>query len=778
MIKISMKVYTSLLFIFISSLVFSQNFEGSVDYTLTVKDTKRRPMSGEKVIFTEIDSRQKIFKRTDASGKLNILLKGGKEWLITIGQIRNEWNVEVPERGEAVSTRTITYNYERWKRENRPPVDRNALGLVNIEQTIGSKDMPDEKNGILTLKITERSGAPIKHYKIGATCYALKKTYTTTTDKYGKARFKLPLSNEYQIDIDGIEEYQYYEMKHLPAFYSMEFNYEPSNVIETAIGDTITQELGSNPTSSSNRAYYKIRVKKRGVDFVKDEPVYLKMLKSNKVYKAKTNKDGEVDFLLPVHRKYLIDFNYEKDVDVVDLSKTFGFVSGEMNTNYFPQEKLEFPERFIPESHEVFVTHFDEFIDKQYPEPEEHFLELYARWTNPEVNELSKESLLEIGFSSRNKETLMKNMRNSNTPPINVCFVIDKSGSMSGYDRIESLQKSLLELSALLRPTDIVSLVVFNGSAQVSVPAQKYGNGEFVREMFRDIEAGGGTSIYEGLVKGFEEVNKYAAAMDASKVILLTDGYGSRPITEVVQLAKKHIDEGIEVSCIGVGETYNQALLSQLASTGGGLMHFVGDAKNMTAAFTKEMISSLYPVAGKATIEVFFNDNLIYKQLYGYDAKNITNGQFNMELKNIYPGLNKLALVHFDLNQPTKAIEKDPLMIRMTYFDYQQNKKIVQEKRVKLQWSDKTGEIDYLIDRNHKKLLAIAMMNRAIKVMAEYHGANENQKAKSVIESSISEVKKIFPDAQDQDVLKLMNELISYTNSLNQLLRNQQLKGN
>ena len=117
-------------------------------------------------------------------------------------------------------------------------------------------------------------------------------------------------------------------------------------------------------------------------------------------------------------------------------------------------------------------------------------------------------------------------------------------------------------------------------------------------------------------------------------------------------------------------------------------------------------------------------------------------------------------------------------MIRMTYFDYQQNKKIVQEKRVKLQWSEKTGEIDYLIDRNHKKLLAIAMMNRAIKVMAEYHGANENQKAKSVIESSMSEVKKIFPDAQDQDVLKLMNELISYTNSLNQLLRNQQLNGN
>lgn len=206
-------------------------------------------------------------------------------------------------------------------------------------------------------------------------------------------------------------------------------------------------------------------------------------------------------------------------------------------------------------------------------------------------------------------------------------------------------------------------------------------------------------------------------------------------------------------------------------------MHYVGDAKKMTEVFVKEMISSMYPVAGKAKIEVFYNEQLVYKQLYGYDAKDIIDGQFNLELKNIYPGLNKLALVHFDLNNPTRAIEKDPLTIRMTYFDYEQNNKIVQEKRVKLNWSDKTGEIEYLVDMNHKKLLAIAVMNRAIKVMAEHHGAGENKKAKSVIESSILEVKKIFPNVEDSDVDLLMNELVAYTSGLDQLMRNIQLKG-
>ena len=777
MINISMRTLLSVILLFLLSLSYSQQHEGSVDYTLTVKDTKRKPLSGAKVIFTEIDSRQKIFKRTDALGKLNILLKGGREWLITIEKVRNDWSVEIPERGEGISTRTITYNYERWKRENRPPVDRSALGLSTTAQKINSKAVPNNTHGILTLDISKRAGGPLKEFDVALTCYKLKQTFTSATDKSGRARFKLPLSNEYHIDIDGIEEFEFYNMGNLPAFYTMEFTYEPSNIKESFAGDTVTQSLTDNSAASSSRAYYKIKVHKRGKGFVKDEPVYLKMLKSNKVYKAKTNKDGEADFLLPIHRKYLIDFNYEKDVDVLDLSKTRGIVTGEMQMNYSPREKLEFPERFIPNPNEVFVKRFDEFINKQFPEPTDQYLGLYAKWANPEVNARSKEALLEIGFASINRDTHLKMIEKKNTPPINICFVLDKSGSMSGYDRIESLQQSLLQLSNMLRPNDIVSLVVFDSEARVAVPAQKFGNGEFVKEMFRDIEAGGGTSIYNGLVKGFEEVNKNSSSADASKVILLTDGYGSKPVSEVIALAQAQVNSGIEVSCIGVGQDYNQALLSQLASAGGGLMHYVGDAKKMTEVFVKEMISSMYPVAGKAKIEVFYNEKLVYKQLYGYDARDIIDGQFNLELKNIYPGLNKLALVHFDLNDPTRAIEKDPLTIRMTYFDYEQNKKIVQEKRVKLKWSDKTGELDYLIDMNHKKLLAIAVMNRAIKVMAEYHGADENKKAKSVLESSILEVKKIFPNVEDSDVDLLMNELMAYTEGLDRLLRNIQLKG-
>ena len=42
-------------------------------------------------------------------------------------------------------------------------------------------------------------------------CYKLEKIFETETDKNGIAVFKIPLGNEYQIDIEGIENFGYIE---------------------------------------------------------------------------------------------------------------------------------------------------------------------------------------------------------------------------------------------------------------------------------------------------------------------------------------------------------------------------------------------------------------------------------------------------------------------------------------------------------------------------------------------------------------------------------------
>ena len=73
-------------------------------------------------------------------------------------------------------------------------------------------------------------------------------------------------------------------------------------------------------------------------------------------------------------------------------------------------------------------------------------------------------------------------------------------------------------------------------------------------------------------------------------------------------------------------------------------------------------------------------------------------------------------------------------------------------------------------------MLAIATMNRAIKIMAECHDSGETEKAKMVISTTISEINKIFPLANDEDVSSLLNDLITYTKRLDQMMLNKELE--
>jgi hypothetical protein len=86
-----------------------------------------------------------------------------------------------------------------------------------------------------------------------------------------------------------------------------------------------------------------------------NEDVYLQMLKSNKVYRAKTNSKGEAYFLLPNKRKYMVHFRYQKDVDVLNYLDMQGIASAEGNFTYLPNPKLQFPEKFIPTPKDLFV---------------------------------------------------------------------------------------------------------------------------------------------------------------------------------------------------------------------------------------------------------------------------------------------------------------------------------------------------------------------------------------------------------------------------------------
>jgi len=647
--------------------------------------------------------------------------------------------------------------------------DRSKIEFTYVKQKLYNSTRPTKTESVVQLNIKRANKKPLTYYPVNLTCLKTKTIYTGKTDDQGIARYLVPINYDYEIDIDGIESYKHMEfLLKTPSKERYGFTYEPTNIKETIINDTITQQLPGKQTGTSARVFYKIVVKNRVGDLLENENIYLNLIKSKKVYKAKTNSDGEAFFLLPKGKKYLVSLDFQKDINVISLSNTSGIGDGTMWLSYKPDPKLEHPEQYIPTVESLFINEFNNFLTRQFPQPEKGKpLRIIVEWGNNLINGKSKEAVLNIGFTANNDES------NKYGPSINVSFVMDKSGSMAGYERIEELKKSLANFVSFLRDNDIASLVIFDGEPELLIEAAKIGAGrnEFV-DIINSVEANGYTNIYKGMVLGYEEILKNMKPKGTNRLILLTDGYGETEVGVIVGKSKEYNAKGIELSAIGVGQGYNQPLLKLLSTNGGGMFQHIGDAYNLQESFKKELSGLLYPVARDVNVEIIYNNKIVFKHLYGFPFKKTKSNTVKMKLDNVYPGLNKLALVKFDLNHPDKNIEKQPVIIRMKFFNYKSSKAEIIEEKAYLKWVESTGQLELIMENEQKKLYAIAIMNQSLKVMADAFWQDDFVKAQKAVIRSMEQIKELYPKAKDEDVANLYKRLQEYSDILTQYKKN------
>ena len=755
------------LFILLGLLLFTPiaSAQTRLDFTLNVIDNHSKPIAGISVSLIETTSKKRINSSTNKEGIVAFQINYGSEWALNVGEMKNCGYIEVPESGITEETKTITYDLKHYNRINRPFVDRSTFHFIT-ENQIKLKDLNYTKSqALISLTILKENGSPLTNFPVNLTCFKLGKTFLGKTNTKGVANFIVPSKNEYEVDIDNVESVKYVDVVQ-SGVYALETTYQPTYVVENDVNDTIVQKLTNETSGTSSRVFLKLKVDKKDSKTLLNEDVFLQMLKSNKVYKAKTNANGEAYFLLPNKRKYMVHFRYQKDVDVLNYKDMQGISSAEASFTYTPEPRLQFPERFVPTPDNLFLIDFLDFLYKQFPEPQDDSaVRMDVSWGNNQINAQSKEAILQLGFKVKNDDG------NLYGHPLNISLVVDISGSMEGHDRLDALKKALLSYVKKLRPTDVVSLISFNDNSKILVPAQKVGNGQYLRDMIEDLQASGGTDIYKGMVDGYEQVLKNFISTGTNRVILLTDGYGITPVDVMLAKSKEYNKKGIEMSTIGVGEGYNQSLLSLLATAGGGLISFIVDSKDISTAFEKDLTSVLSPCAKDLTVEILYNNQIVFKQLYGHPFTKV-NDKVTMNLNNVYSGLNTLALVKFDLNNPTEQIEKEPVVIKMNYFDYRKQKRIYTQEKAYLKWVPATQSFELILEAQHKKMYAIAVLNQSLKVMSEAFASKDNQKALVEIQNTISQIKNLYPEAKDADVEKLVVSATDYATALTQLIKN------
>jgi Ca-activated chloride channel family protein len=761
--KIATNIFALVMFCALFSWGNAQTPKGMLELTLIVKDTKGRGMANTPVEFIEVNTRERKVVNTNDNGTVKVQFDSGRFWQFNIKEIRDYffWQIEVPPGRKYTVSKSVTYHYENYERETRPAMDRSKLNLKTVELKTKIDEKPTDKEGVIRLEIQRADKSPLGRFPVALTSYKLGTTYTGATNPGGIVTFKVPLGQEYEVDIDGINEFSYCDLIDKPYYMARKrFTYEPTEINEKDVNDTIVQKLDQGQTGTTGRVITTITLAKDRTQNWSNEPVYLEVIGKNKWYKGITNSRGEVSFLLPKSDRYMIHGRFEQDLDVLDYRRRRGIGYGNKRVLYRPLAKYQFPGEYIPRPEDLITKAFQYYLEKTFPEPEgESAIRTDATFTSP-VNANSREAILRLAFTSPKDGDL------ENSPPLNLCFVIDKSGSMAGHDRIEQLKISMEAFVNRLRPSDIVSLVIFEDFETVVIPAQALGDRKRFKEAVIRLDAGGGTNIFKGMMAGYKEVLKNFKSGRTNRVIILSDGYGVTPIEEILAGQKTYTAKGLECTTVGVGADYNYALLKQLASNGGGLIEHVGDAKEMHSVFMRELSKLLFPVASDVEVEITYNKHLEFMHLYGFPLTSKGSHKLVMKLPNIYAGLSQLAFVRFALPNPTAEVENDPVIVKLRYKDLRTGKMEEVITNVNLEWSESGGDLVQVIDREEKKLFAIAVMNQTLKVMTERFHGGDKAGAKKAIDEGIASMNKSYPGPMDSDLAALRSQMIDYLDVL------------
>lgn len=174
----------------------------------------------------------------------------------------------------------------------------------------------------------------------------------------------------------------------------------------------------------------------------------------------------------------------------------------------------------------------------------------------------------------------------STPTPLNFCLVLDRSGSMKG-EKLASMKAATRRVIESLTPQDIVSLVIFDDTVQVVVPATPADDQAALLARIDTIEEAGGTAMSLGLQAGQAELEKNLSADRIAHMLVLTDGqtWGDEDVCRAI--AQNLGQEGVHITALGLGAEWNAQLLDDIAQVSDGVSDYIAEPMAIDAFFQR-----------------------------------------------------------------------------------------------------------------------------------------------------------------------------------------------
>jgi Ca-activated chloride channel family protein len=205
--------------------------------------------------------------------------------------------------------------------------------------------------------------------------------------------------------------------------------------------------------------------------------------------------------------------------------------------------------------------------------------------------------------------------------PVNLALVIDRSGSMAGF-KLNQAKQAGRQLVSQLTSTDRLTIVHYGSDVKsleglLATPENKARMLSYIDGIWDE----GGTNIGAALAASRDSLAKAKSDFRVNRLILVSDGQPTEGVTDfgaLTSLVRGIRGLGISVSSLGVGDDFNEQLMTAIAEVGAGGYGYLQDASQLAHVFQKDLNAAATQVASGVALTFTVPPGARLEQVLGY----------------------------------------------------------------------------------------------------------------------------------------------------------------
>lgn len=297
-------------------------------------------------------------------------------------------------------------------------------------------------------------------------------------------------------------------------------------------------------------------------------------------------------------------------------------------------------------------------------------------------------------------------------PPLNICLLIDRSGSMEG-EPLDYVKRAAAYVVDLMDSNDILSIVAFAEDVQVVMPARKVVRKELVKEHINRLLVKNTTNIYDALVVAGQQVGSVRSDAFVNRILFLSDGdptTGIKDFASIVGKAAENKDRGITITALGFGPEYNEELIAGIARRCGGNYYYISRPDLIPEVFRRELDQLMTVTAQNLRLTVNLSKWTRLRQVYGAQAS-FQERSATVQLADLERGaaMSKLLELEFE---PRRTGTYRVAKIDVAFEDLSVGRPQIASADAVLDFTADTAQVEANIDQTVQREIEIAQAAR------------------------------------------------------------------